>query len=487
MPIAAFLDQAASGGLDLRLPLLVALVGELLSILFVLRAIQTGKSTAVTISWSLFILAFPYVGLLFYYVMPRQIQLRRLQRVCNRNAWIEPTLAEMFAAPTERPQYDDPLLRMLQRVDEDAVHGGNRVRLLEGPQEFVQAAAAAIASAKQFVHVQTYILRPDRAGLRFLELLTAAARRGLEVRLIYDSFGSWSLKSRHLEEFHAAGGRSAPYAPLLWRRRWFNLNLRNHRKQLVVDGRLSFLGGRNIADEYFTGRFGARHEWFDTMVTVEGPAVTRIHRTFVEDWYNASDEDLCDKRYFPEQPAVGDEIVGVVQGGPDTRASLMHWCMLELIARAQKDLLVNAPYLVPHPTVMTALEMAVARGVDTRIQTNGRQAENPLLYLAQRSHVRDMLRHGIGVHETLGDYNHSKLVLVDDEYLYCGSNNLDVRSTELNFELGVVLYRSPLQQQARAMLARRAARGVWLKIQDLPRGLWTRTLEGFARLLSPLL
>jgi cardiolipin synthase len=485
--VISLLQDPAAEPFDHRLTVLIALVGELISILFVLRTIATGKSTAATLSWSMFILLFPYVGLLFYYVMPRQIQLRRLRRFSNRIGWIGPTLDRLVQPSVPGAAIGDPLLKMLARIDQDSVQAGNRVRLLESAQEFLDAAREAIAGAREYVHLQTYILRPDHAGVQFLEFMTDAARRGIEVRLLYDNFGSLWLRAKHLQAFHEAGGKSTAFAPLLWRRRWMNLNLRNHRKLLVVDGRIAFLGGRNIGEEYFSGRFSGRFKWHDAMVSVEGPAVTRLHRTFVEDWFNASDEDLCDKRYFPPQPRCGDEVVGVVQGGPDTRASLTHWSVLELINRAQDRLAINSPYLIPHPAVMTALQMASARGVRVTIQTNGRQAENPILYRAQRSYVREFLRDGIAVHETAGDYNHTKLILVDNHYLFCGSGNLDIRSNELNFELGIVVADSPLQEQARAMLARRSEGGIWLEIEHLPHGRLVRLVEGFCRLLSPLL
>src|SRR6185436_16626630 len=136
--------------------------------------------------------------------------------------------------------------RLLTRLDADSVHGGNAVRWLPGGPDFAAAAEAAIASARQFVHLEMYIFRPDRSGQRILELLTAAAARGVEVRLLYDSFGSWGLKTRHLAPLRQAGGRAQAYLPLFWKRRPFTLNLRNHRKLLVVDGRTALLGGRNV-------------------------------------------------------------------------------------------------------------------------------------------------------------------------------------------------------------------------------------------------
>ena len=143
---------------------------------------------------------------------------------------------------------------------------GNAVRWLPSGSDFFASATAAIDRARQFVHLEFYIFRPDATGLALLERLTAAAQRGVAVRLLFDSMGSFSLKAKHLAALRKAGGKAEPFLPLLWKRRPFTLNLRNHRKQILVDGEVAFLGGRNVGDEYANDRFDGKRAWFDAMV-----------------------------------------------------------------------------------------------------------------------------------------------------------------------------------------------------------------------------
>lgn len=272
--------------------LLVALaaVGEVLSVLFVYRVLVRGGSAASTLLWMVVILATPWIGLMLYYLLPRSLQLRRLRRL-RRMQQSERRLHEVRPRDEADAQASEPStgLDCLLQL-RGGLSGGNALRWLPGGEDFFAAASDAIGAAKQHVHCVVYILRPDETGLRFLELLTEAAKRGVQVRLCFDSFGSWGLKTSHLQRLRAAGGKAVPFLPLLWKRRPFTLNLRNHRKLLIVDGGVAFLGGRNIADEYRHDRVGKRRRWYDAMMEVRGPAVDRLQDVFVQDWCTAADE-----------------------------------------------------------------------------------------------------------------------------------------------------------------------------------------------------
>src|SRR5690606_20786567 len=277
---------------------------------------------------------------------------------------------------------------------------GNSLGWLPGGEDFFAAAAEAIRSAQRHIHCVVYILRPDATGLRFLELLTEAQGRGVKVRLCFDSFGSWGLKYAHLRALRAAGGRAVPFLPLLWKRRPFTLNLRNHRKLLIVDGEVGFVGGRNIADEYRHDRVGKRRRWYDAMMAVRGPAVDSLQEIFVQDWCTAADEVLADTFRAPCS-SVGTCRVGIVASGPDQEPSVLSFALVQAIGEARQTISLSSPGLGLPPTVQFALQLAVARGVDVRIYTNGLRAEAPVLYHAQRHHYRRLLQSGIDVYETI--------------------------------------------------------------------------------------
>jgi cardiolipin synthase len=286
---------------------------------------------------------------------------------------------------------------------------------------------------------------------------------------------------------HAAGGRSEAFLPLLWRHRPFTLNLRNHRKLVIVDGRVAFVGGRNIGDEYALDRFGKSCKWFDVMMRVEGPAVARMHRVFVEDWYTAAEEDIARPEYFPDVPPAGNEIAGLVDSGPDARSHHLHWVFFQLLTMAQRSVRVSSPYLIPHPTILTAMKIAAARGVRVEVHTNGRAAEATVLYHAKRWFYRELIAAGVEVVETAGDYNHGKMIIIDDEILLVGSPNLDMRSEELNFEIALIARESPACAAAVALFEERCRQGAVVTAAELRTGRFAQVVEGMCRLVSPLL
>lgn len=484
----AALVEGASGLHPLVLAF--AFVGELLAVVFVYRVLTRGGSPASTLLWMALILAAPWIGLLLYYLLPRRLQLRRLRRVRLRGARLREMRPRSPGAtglpPT--PVGGAPGLRALLRgPDGDGLVGGNAVRWLPGGGDFAAAALAAIAGARRQIHCVVYIFRPDRAGLAFLAALTAAAARGVTVRLLYDSLGSFGLGAQHLQPLRAAGGRAEPFLPLLWRRRPLTMNLRNHRKLLVVDGAIGFLGGRNIGDEYLTDRIGQQRPWLDAMLEVRGPVVDRMQDVFVEDWCTATDEVLTDTFLLPE-PSCGDVEMAIVGSGPDREQSDLWFAIVQAIAEAVHSVELSSPYLVPPPNLLFALELAVARGVRVRIHTNGPKAEAAVLYHAQRSHYRRLLAAGIEVHETVHEYVHAKLLVVDERVVVVGSANLDLRSAQLNFEIAAVAVDAPgLAALVAATLAQRRASSRRVRLEDLPQRPWARLLDGAAGLLSPLL
>lgn len=462
----------------------VALLGWLLAIVFVYRVLTSGGSPASTLLWVMVILAAPWLGLLLYYLLPRRLSVRRLKRV--RGARQRMGRATGRQRRAWRDTVHTGLSALLAGPDGTGLVAGNTVRWLSSGEQFFDAAEAAIDRAQRHVHCVVYIFRGDTTGKRFLAILTRAAARGVKVRLLYDSFGSLGLKNADLAPLRAAGGRAEAFLPLLWKRRPFTMNLRNHRKLLVVDGETGFVGGRNVGDEYFTDRIGNVRPWIDAMVEVRGPAVDRMQDVFIEDWCTATDEVLSDTFVLPA--ARGDTKIGIVCSGPDRDESDLWFAVIQAIGEAETSVELSSPYLVPRSTLLFALQLAAARGVRVRIHTNGPKTEAPVLYFAQRSYYARWLDAGIEIYESVDVYNHAKVVVVDARTVVVGSANMDLRSAHLNFEIAaVVVGDEPLARTVlEAMEARRAG---FRRIGEahLPRRPWSRAIDGLCGLLSPLL
>ncbi len=467
----------------------IALLGELLAMVFVYRVLVRGGSPSSTLLWMLVILVTPWIGLLLYYLLPRRLQLRRLHRLRVRGARAR-EFRTRRESPAAGPEPDCAGLRaLLGGTDGSGLVAGTEVRWLPSGEQFFAAVGAAIESAQHHVHVVVYIFRPDTTGKRFLELLTSAASRGVAVRLLYDSFGSFGLKAEHLHALRAAGGRAEPFLPLLWKRRPFTVNLRNHRKLLVVDGAVGFVGGRNVGDEYFTDRLGRSRRWLDAMLELRGPVVERMQDVFVEDWYTANEQVLDGLPLASARASTAAGVAaGVVCSGPDREESDLWFSVIQAIGDAATSVDLSSPYLVPPPTLLFALQMAAARGVTVRIYTNGPKVESAVLYHAQRHHYRPMLEVGIELYETVREYNHAKLLVTDAKNVLVGSANMDLRSAHLNFEIAVMAIDArALAGEVLQTIERRRADFRRLQLADLPTDPVRRALDGAAGMLSPLL
>jgi cardiolipin synthase len=484
--IAVFAAVAAADGSWQPFLLAIALLGELLAVVFVYRVLVRGGSPSSTLLWMLVILATPWFGLFLYYLLPRRLQLRRLRRLRVRGARLREVRPRSRSAPAANPERRG-LAALLAGADGTGLVGGNELVWLPSGEQFLSRAEAAIRSARRHVHFTVYIFRPDGAGLRFLQLLAEAARRGVVVRLLYDSLGSFGLSAAHLAELRAAGGRAEAFLPLLWKRRPFTMNLRNHRKLLVVDGAVGFVGGRNVGDEYFTDRLGQQREWLDAMLELRGPVLERLQDVFLEDWCTATDEVLADT-FVDLQPQPRGTAVGVVCSGPDRDESDLWYAVVQAIGEAVHSVELSSPYLVPPPTLLFALQLASARGVRVRIYTNGPAAEAAVLYHAQRSHYKLLLDAAVEVYETVREYNHAKLLVVDGRTVVIGSANMDLRSANLNFELAAVAVDAE-QLATEVMTTIERRRGAFRRITpaDLPRRPWARAIDGLCGLFSPLL
>lgn len=466
----------------------VALLGQLLGVVFVYRVLVRGGSPTSTLLWMLVIILAPWFGLLLYYLLPRRLQLRRLRRVRVHGARLREVRPRGHGR-RERPEARPTgLAALLMRAggDDDGLVGGNALTWLPGGEQFFAAASAAIDAAQKHVHCVVYIFRADAAGLRFLEVLTRAAARGVKVRLLYDSFGSFGLKAVHLASLRAAGGRAEAFLPLLWKRRPFTVNLRNHRKLMIVDGQTGFVGGRNVGDEYLTDRMGNQRLWLDAMLGVRGPAVDRMQDVFIEDWFTATDEVLADTFVLPEP--VGRDAIGIVCSGPDREQSDLWFAVVQAIGEAKSTIILSSPYLVLPNTLLFVLQLAAARGVRVRVYTNGQGAEAAILYHAQRGYYKRLLRSGIELYEPHADYNHGKLIVVDSRTVIVGSANMDLRSAYLNFEVAAVAVDAvELAAEVTATLEQRIGRAKRIREEDLPTKPWARALDAACGLLSPLL
>jgi cardiolipin synthase len=359
---------------------------------------------------------------------------------------------------------------------------GNRVEALHDAAVIFEAMIGAIEQAREYVYFSTYIFDGGPLGQRFGAALTAAAERGADVRVLLDGVGewySWQRASRSLLGTRVRFARFLP--PQIWPPS-FRVNLRNHRKILVIDGLEAFTGGLNIRDRYVDGVAGERIA--DSHFRIAGPVITQIETVFLRDWQFATNESTA-PRHIP-QPA-GESLCRVVADGPDTGLDRLTTLLTGAIATARQRIAIMTPYFVPPRELIAPLQAAALAGADVAVILPARN-NLPYVHRATRHMLWELLERGVNVYYQPGPFVHSKLFYVDDYYAQIGSANFDPRSLRLNFELNVEVYdRAVVTELARHFEATRE-RSTPVTLADVDgRPLVTKAVDGLAWLFSPYL
>ncbi len=316
---------------------------------------------------------------------------------------------------------------------------GNRITLFSTGDTGLAAMLAAIAAATDRIHLETYILRHDATGRAFLTALVERAWRGVAVRLLYDALGSRTLAVEALEPLRAAGGQVVAFNPLhRFYPRWLPRR-RDHRKLLIVDGRVAFTGGLNIGDEYNVGPHQPGATWRDTHLRIEGPAARDLEAVFLESWFRADGSDLPWGAVLAAPPrAIGTERVAVVADGPAYRRRVVRDLVALALASARQRVQLTSPYFAPDSVILTALARAAERGIQVSLLLAGR-TDHPLLRRAARNLVPRLLDAGVTVYEYHHSMLHAKTTVVDGCWALAGTSNLDRQSLQHSYEVNVVI------------------------------------------------
>lgn len=350
----------------------------------------------------------------------------------------------------------------------------------EGEQAF-EAMLESIAGAEHHIHIEFYIIRDDRLGTRFERLLIRKAQEGIKVRFLYDGIGSRRLGKAYLKRLQDAGVETGCFSPLLTTFFDKRLNYRNHRKIVVVDGKIGFFGGLNIGDEYL-GKAPKFGYWRDTHFSLKGDAVLWIQYTFLTDWYLVKEQIITDSAYYPVQESQGREWVQIVKSGPDETILEL---IFSFIVSAKKRIFIETHYFVPDPGILLALKTAVISGIDVRIIIPS-VPDKKLVYYASLSYVKELLQAGVRFYCYQKGFIHAKVIISDD--LACsGSANMDMRSFYGQFELNAVFFDGKVVNRMVQDFYRDLRVSNEMLLSEFEkRSTMQKMKEVFARLLSPL-
>jgi cardiolipin synthase A/B len=461
--------------------------------LFLIRWVLLLKKREPTasVAWILLIIVLPVLGgLLFLVFGINRVERKAVGMKRQTRRVLGPALPALsrFESPpvNSREPLRNGLLRMATQINLMPATHGNRVEVLDQTPRTLALMEQAIESAKQTVHLEYYIWKPDRTGTGLRDLLIEKAREGVTVRFLYDGIGSMTLSRRFLRPMREAGILVAAFLPgRSFLHRW-SVNLRSHRKILVVDGQIGFTGGMNIGDEYL-GKNPLLGFWRDTHLRLYGPAVLQLQQVFVEDWLFATNDEIALAEVFPAPTDSGDVVAQVLVGEPIGELSTFHSVLFAGINDARKQILLTTSYFVPPESLVTSLETAARQGVRVRLMLSARSAFFWTL-AAGRSYYESLLRAGVEIYEYQHGLMHAKTLSIDGQWSLVGTANFDTRSLFLNFEVGVAIYGEQIATQLEEQFERDVAHANRISLEewlDRPesRVLW----ENVWRLFAPVL
>ncbi|HEX8312631.1 MAG TPA: cardiolipin synthase, partial [Chthoniobacteraceae bacterium] len=414
----------------------ILIFGYVLSCAAIPHLLLSKKRPASTLAWFWAILLFPYLGSIAYALLGAdRMSRRRLRRIAKMNFLKHGESLSSAQKLSEETPAARGLLRAMANINQIPPSTATSLRLLIGAAEFYPALKQRIAEARHHIHIEIFIWRADEYGREFLDALVAAARRGVEVRLLLDQLGCFGVGRGFFQPLIDAGGQfSWFYSYRFWKHSRF-INLRNHRKLQIIDGVHAFVGGMNIGREY-AGKDPDLGIWRDTQIEACGNVVTFLQETFATDWFFATEEKLVSDDYYPEATAGAGHPCQVIAGGPDSPREPVPKSLLALLNFATERLWIATGYFAPDVLLLSALQVCAARGVDVRVLVS-EKSDHPYLVQIGRSYYEDLLRFGVRVFEYSKGVNHSKAMMIDSEWMMIGSANSDNRSMRLNFELNL--------------------------------------------------
>ena len=452
----------------------VFLLFSILYVIFLFYVIVSllleNRNSSRTLLWILLLLLVPVIGLILYFVFGKSIPKRKV-------------LQKTFLGNNSEYSEND-VAKLLLNNSQSVLYSASKIDIYSNGKDTFEAMFEAIRSAKKYIYIEFFIFRDDVISNQLRELLVEIAQAGVKIHLIYDYLGSFACTKKYWKSLREAGVSVCSFSPLSFD--LTKINYRNHRKILVVDGKIGFTGGLNIADRYYFGnKLG---QWRDTFVKLQGEAVCGLQEVFISDWQcvtkNKSELDIENSTILYEDERVGAK-VQIVGSGPDLEWEAIMQGMVLAISSAKKYVYLQTPYFVPNELINSVLLLAAMRGIDVRIMLPS-VSDTALTDACTESYLEPMFRAGVKIYKYEGNFMHCKTIVVDDNLSIIGSTNLDERSFSQNFEVNAFIYDKITAEKCRQLFendlqtCRSYTYEEWKK-----RSFGKRISSSLARLLSP--
>ena len=467
---------------------IVVPLGEILGIIAAVHAIMNVRTSQGAIAWAISLVTFPWLALILYAIFGRNKFKGYVLLRSSKDEAIHHVSEDIIRKATENRLIREGISESetaLTRLADLPITRYNKSQLLVDGDETFRAIFEGIDSAKDYILVQFFIVKDDGLGRELQSRLIQKARENIRIYFLYDEIGCHKLPRRYIQEMENEGIVTSTFHTTKGKTNRFQLNFRNHRKIVVIDGKTAYVGGHNVGDEYVSKnpKFGA---WRDTHVKVEGPIVKAIQFCFIEDWYWAK-TSIPDLNWEFQKAENGSEETLMIASGPADALDTCGLMFVQAINAARERIWIASPYFVPDQQILSALKLAALRGVDVRILLP-QKPDHRTVYLASFSYYQDTLPLGIKLYRYTAGFMHQKVFLVDSTCAAVGTANLDNRSFRLHFELTLLNYDSTFIEKVEDMLLKDFSLSRAVKLAEYTeRSFFFKLAVRLTRLLEPVL
>lgn len=455
----------------------------------IVAVLMDNKQPEKTMAWILVLCFMPIVGIIFYLFFGQNTRKEKVISERSMDLLMKRSMLEFAEQENLHiPRRNRPLMKLFTNQNWALPFKDNEVSIFTDGYEFVSTLLYNIGQAQDHIHLDTYIIEDDPLGNLVADALIDKARQGVEVRLLYDDVGCWRVKDRFFNRIKAAGIQVYAFMPVRFPAFTGKVNYRNHRKLCVIDGKVGFIGGMNIALRYVKGT--ARQTWRDTHLCIRGGAVYAIQRAILVDWYFVSRTLVTDRRYYPPVDKTIDNncLTQIVTSSPVSPWPDIMQGYVRVLLQAHRYVYMESPYFLPTEPVLFAMRTAALAGVDVRLIVP-RHGDAKLVEWASRSYLMEVIEAGVKVYLYEPGFNHSKILVSDDNLSSCGSTNIDFRSFENNFEANAFFFNEGMALRLKKVFLTDQAQSTLVDDVSyfIKRPFLQRLLESLVRLLSPLL
>ncbi|WP_338449035.1 cardiolipin synthase [Niallia oryzisoli] len=475
-------------GLIGYLSILLTILGTVIGFVIFLE----NRHPTQTLTWLVVLGGFPLFGFIFYLLFGRNYRKEKMFRkkyFLDRQAFIQHEGQDPVSKGKiqQAGVHQRKLFYLAQRLGNSPISFGTETRVLTNGEETFNHILKELSNAVHHIHLEYYIVRDDDIGEKIKSVLIQKAREGVKVRFLYDAVGSWKLSKKYIQDLKNEGVEMVLFGPVKLPFLNSKFNFRNHRKIIVIDGSIGFVGGLNIGDEYLgkNVQFGF---WRDTHLMLKGEAVRSLQLIFLQDWYYMTNKSFLTSEYL--SPILEENKHGGVQmiaGGPDNEWSAIKNIFFSMITSAKESVWIASPYFIPDEDIFSAIKIAALSGIDVRLLVP-EKPDKRIVFHASRSYFPDLLDAGVKIYEYEKGFMHSKFLIVDYELASIGTSNMDMRSFHLNFEVNAFLYRTKSTEKLVSEYLNDLQHSREINAENFKkRHFGYRLLESTSRLLSPLL